>query len=501
MSEVISKFKKLPSNWKTVKIADISNSVRGVSYKKSDSKKTPKINFVGILRSTNIASKLSFDELVYVPQKYIDDEQIIKKNDVIISMSSGSKHLVGKSAQSLDDTDVSFGTFCMCIRPSKIMCGSFIGYYFQSSDFKKYVQLQSVGVNINNLRREHIENLEISIPSLNEQKRIAKKIEELFSLIDVNLDSLTNIQNQLIGYEKSLLFSVFGGEFTNEWRIHNSEINGKETLENSLKQRNHLWDEKEKSSKTPRKYSQPIRPSLTNLPQIPDAWVWASFEEVSERVTVGFVGSMKNEYVEIGIPFLRSQNVRKNRYDKKGLKSISPKFHKKISKSQLSPNDIVTVRSGDVGVSCVIPEILKDSNCSDLLIVKNPLGINPHFGAYYLNSIRSSRVRQQQVGIALTHFNTKSLAKMAIPVPSIEEQNLMVMNIQMAYSFIDNTRMILNQTMNKLLVFKQSILKQAFEGKLVPQDPNDEVDVLLQKIKQEKEQLIQKTKRKSKNVK
>mgnify|MGYP003998859777 FL=1 len=66
MSEVISKFKKLPSNWKTVKIADISNSVRGVSYKKSDSKKTPKINFVGILRSTNIASKLSFDEFFFI---------------------------------------------------------------------------------------------------------------------------------------------------------------------------------------------------------------------------------------------------------------------------------------------------------------------------------------------------------------------------------------------------------------------------------------------------
>jgi len=72
------------------------------------------------------------------------------------------------------------------------------------------------------------------------------------------------------------------------------------------------------------------------------------------------------------------------------------------------------------------------------------------------------------------------------------------MKISLAYSFINNARMILNQTTDKLFAFKQSILKQAFEGKLVPQDPNDEpAEILLQKIKKEKEQYEEKTKQKN----
>ena len=79
---------------------------------------------------------------------------------------------------------------------------------------------------------------------------------------------------------------------------------------------------------------------------------------------------------------------------------------------------------------------------------------------------------------------------------------IIVQKIDEKFTLVQNTKNSTNLLLLKIPLIKNSILKQAFEGKLVPQDPNDEsASVLLEKIKHEKEQLIQKTKRKSKNVK
>ena len=94
-------------------------------------------------------------------------------------------------------------------------------------------------------------------------------------------------------------------------------------------------------------------------------WQWTTIDETAHRVTVGYVGPMKDQYVEEGIPFLRSQNVRANSFRPDGLIFITPEFHQKIIKSALAPGDVVVVRSGNVGTACVIPAYLPVANCSD----------------------------------------------------------------------------------------------------------------------------------------
>jgi hypothetical protein len=94
----------------------------------------------------------------------------------------------------------------------------------------------------------------------------------------------------------------------------------------------------------------------------------ATIEQVSTRVTVGHVGEMRSEYVPSGIPFLRSQNVRPNRFDSEGLVFIRQEFHAKLAKSKIHPGDVVVVRSGNVGTTCVIPESVGEANCSDLVL-------------------------------------------------------------------------------------------------------------------------------------
>lgn len=140
-----------------------------------------------------------------------------------------------------------------------------------------------------------------------------------------------------------------------------------------------------------------------------------SLGELAKDITVGFVGSMANEYVAKGIPFLRSLNVRPYSYNPNNLKYISPKFHEKIKKSKLEPGDVVVVRTGNPGASCVIPESLREANCSDLVIVKCGERLDPHFVSYYINSVTHSHVKNQSVGAIQKHFNIGSAKELPFP--------------------------------------------------------------------------------------
>ncbi len=158
-------------------------------------------------------------------------------------------------------------------------------------------------------------------------------------------------------------------------------------------------------------------------------WQWTTIDETAHRVTVGYVGPMKDQYVEEGIPFLRSQNVRANSFRPDGLTFITPEFHQTIIKSALAPGDVVVVRSGNVGTACVIPAYLPVANCSDLVVIQKPECVVPEFLCFYLNSLASIHVEAGTVGVALTHFNTKSVANMPIPTPPLAEQHCIVAKV------------------------------------------------------------------------
>ena len=195
---------------------------------------------------------------------------------------------------------------------------------------------------------------------------------------------------------------------------------------------------------------------------------------------------MKHEYVPEGIPFLRSQNVRPNRFDPEGLRYISPRFHALLSKSAVCPGDLVVVRSGSVGVCCVIPENLKVANCADLVIVQQPIGLVPQFGSFYMNSLAKKYIESGKVGVALTHFNTKSVAKIPIPIPPLAEQHRIVAEVERRLSVIDELDTVVAVNLKRAERLRQAILKRAFEGKLIPQDPKDEpANDLLKRIKAE----------------
>jgi type I restriction enzyme S subunit len=146
-------------------------------------------------------------------------------------------------------------------------------------------------------------------------------------------------------------------------------------------------------------------------------------KEVCREITVGHVGPMANEYVESGIPFLRSQNISPFRLEDASIKFISNDFHKRLKKSALAPGDVVVVRTGYPGTACVVPKRFPVANCADLVILRPSTEIDGYFLCCLFNSVWGQRtVAGSLVGVAQQHFNIGVAKEMEINLPPLPVQ-------------------------------------------------------------------------------
>ena len=143
------------------RISSLATQIRGVSYKPSDLHKSLDDGSIIVLRANNIdEGKINFDDVVYVDRGRVSPSQILKRGDVLICASSGSKSLVGKAAQVDFDKECSFGAFCKVVR-SKPSFSDYLGLFFQSPRYRREISELAQGANINNIRNEDVDNLEL----------------------------------------------------------------------------------------------------------------------------------------------------------------------------------------------------------------------------------------------------------------------------------------------------------------------------------------------------
>lgn len=340
----------------------------------------------------------------------------------------------------------------------------FLYYQCLSSSFQRLLEENASATTVAIINKAKFSKLPVVLAPLAEQERIVAEIEKQFTRLDQAVAALRRLQSHLARYKASVLKAACEGRLVPQ--DPNDEPAG-HLLSRILAERRAQWQ----AANPGKKYREPQGLDTAGLPELPEGWVWTSWEQLSPRVTVGHVGPMKDQYVEEGIPFLRSQNVRENKYDPEGLKFISPEFDKQIAKSRLKPGDIVVVRSGSVGVTCVIPETLQHANCSDLVIIQKPPYFVSEFGAYYMNSLAKRFVRAGQVGVALVHFNTKSVAALPLPLPPLAEQERIVAEVERRLSVIAASEQAIQTSLARAERLRQSILHRAFTGRLVPQQP------------------------------
>lgn len=141
-------------------------------------------------------------------------------------------------------------------------------------------------------------------------------------------------------------------------------------------------------------------------------------------LTVGFVGTMTQHYVDSGIPFLRSLNIKPFYIDNTDLKYISASFSEELSKSILNENDIVIVRTGIPGTCCVVPKEYDGCNCADVVIVHPDFSkVNPYYLAAYINIWGQKQILNNKVGAIQQHFNVHTAEEMLVFLPDKETQD------------------------------------------------------------------------------
>ena len=199
-------------------VGDVSEQVRGVSYAKSEASDVLQPGYSPILRANNISENgLLLDALVFVPDAKISQKQRIAPNDVIVAASSGSLSVVGKTAQAREGFEGGFGAFCKVLRPRPAVDPHYFGHYFRTSRYRHVISRLAAGANINNLRNEHLDNLQIPLPPLDEQKRIAGILDAADALRAKRREALAELDTLL----QSTFLDMFGDPVTNPmgWEI------------------------------------------------------------------------------------------------------------------------------------------------------------------------------------------------------------------------------------------------------------------------------------------
>lgn len=194
------------NEWKTVRLGEICEQINGVSYKPADVYDSLTEKTTILLRANNIfEDKLNYDELVFVDKKRISENQYMKKGDILICASSGSKHLVGKAACLTEDKDLTFGAFCKVLRP-KTVNPEYIKHYFFSPSYRTEISRLSEGANINNIKAADLDNLKIPLPSKSIQNKIAKQLDKCVKIINNQKKALEKYDTLI----KSRFIEMFG---------------------------------------------------------------------------------------------------------------------------------------------------------------------------------------------------------------------------------------------------------------------------------------------------
>jgi type I restriction enzyme S subunit len=207
-------------------------------------------------------------------------------------------------------------------------------------------------------------------------------------------------------------------------------------------------------------------------------WPLVELSKLVEDLTVGFVGSMTQEYIDTGVPFFRSKNIKPYDLDWDDIKYVSQEFHEKLKKSALKPGDVVIVRTGKPGTACVIPDSVEEANCSDVVIARvDDRKLSAHYLSYFMNSVAAHQVSSHLVGAVQQHFNVGSAKKIKIPLPPREEQDDIVAVLKALDDKLKLNRQI-NQTLEQIAqaIFKSWFVdfepvKAKIEAKQNGQDP------------------------------
>lgn len=446
-----------------VLLTEVADLVRGVSYPKTDARDQQSPGYVPVLRATNIQdSRLVLDaDLVHIAERNVSAEQRLRPGDIVVATSSGSKHLVGKSALLRSSWSGSFGAFCAAIRPKANIEPRYLAAFLQSPAYWKQVTQKALGVNINNLRRADLQTVTLPLPAFNEQQTIVAEIEKQFSRLDEAVANLKRVKANLKRYKASVLKAAVEGrlvptEAELAQREGRSFETGAQLLQRILEARRSQWKGKGK-------YKEPTAPDTTNLPELPEGWAWASVYSLSTKVADGV--HKKPNYLPAGIPFVTVKNMTAGTgISFADLNYVSEEDHVEFCRrTNPERGDILISKDGTLGVVRVVDTDRPFSIFVSVALVKP---VAKELSDYLVVAFESPVLQRQMVpkGSGLQHIHLEDLRADCIPLPPLAEQHRIAAEVDRRLSIAREVEAEVEANLKRAQGLRQSVLQQAFSG-------------------------------------
>lgn len=360
------------------------------------------------------------------------------------------------------------------------------------------INANTPSVTVKHLSSRTVAEIELPLPPRAEQTRIVDKLEELLSDLDAGVAELKAAQRKLALLRQSLLKAAVEGALTADWRAAQDQPteSGAALLQRILTERRARWEQKQRDKyaaqgKTPptgwqSKYPEPFAPDTTGLPELPEGWVWATIDQLA-TVGTGVTPLRSNSaYFDGGsIPWVTSGALNEE------LVCEAAEF---VTERAMTECRLELYPAGSLLVA-MYGEGKTRGKCSELAL---PATINQAIAALVFDGVASSvkehvrvflldayeAMRKRASGGVQPNLNLQIIKGLVVPLPPLVEQT----QIQARLSGqLEGSRVLGQDLVARLrqsIAQRKNLLRAAFAGQLVPQDPNDEpASALLARIR------------------
>lgn len=388
----------------------------------------------------------------------------------------------------------------MVFRPGEIPVDArYVAYAINYPRTRQAIHEQISGTTRKRVTGKKLKQTRFPLAPLAEQRRIVSRIDELFSRIEAGERAIAAARVDLKRYRKAVLKAAVTGALTEDWRAtHKPKETGEALLARILKERRVAWEAAElaklkaKGKPAPKseaermklvsRYEEPIAIKNISLPDIPKGWSWVRCEQTTQLITKGTTPS--RELMKSGtgdVPYIKVYNLG---FDGKIDFSINPTFIDRkthegfLARSRLYPGDVVmNIVGPPLGQVGKIPPTYAEWNTNQAVALFRPIsGLEPDYLVKVLltDAILQHALKKAKATVGQINLTLEICRDLPIPLPPADEQAEIVSRVEEALSRADAAEVTLDAQTRAARALKQSILKAAFSGRLVPQDPNDE---------------------------